>query len=105
MLIYIAGPYSASTEEGIQAHINEARAVAEKLALRGHHFICPHLNTAGMHKLDVPIKFWYEMDIDILRRCDAILMMHGWNSSFSAAKELEIAGKLGIQILSEGDIL
>lgn len=102
-IIYISGPYSGETEEEIQANIAAAEKVAREMAEKGFFFICPHLNSAGMHTMDVPIEFWYKMDFEILSRCDAIYMMKHWNKSRGARDELVYAYSKGIEIFFEGD--
>jgi hypothetical protein len=100
-LIYISGHYTADTDAGIQANIDAAKVVAERLALRGLHFFCPHLNTYDMHRLPVFPQFWYDLDINILRRCDAIYIMTGWENSKGARWELKVARAIGLKVYWE----
>lgn len=57
----------------------------------------------------LPDGFEYEdyMDLDllILSRCDAIFLLRDWKSSLGAKRELEEAKRLGLQILTEDDLV
>ena len=93
MLLYLAGPYSptetATTEENIQA----ARRVAVELWGAGYAVICPHLNTAGFEKdlPDMAPQDFVDRDLEIVPRCDALVLFPGWRRSTGARRELEVA--------------
>lgn len=57
----------------------------------------------------LPDGFEYEdyMDLDllILSRCDAIFLLRDWKSSPGAKREVEEAKRLGLQILTEDDLV
>ena len=103
-LIYVAGPYSADTEEGIAANISAACAIAQRLALLGKHAICPYLNTGGFHTLPIPYEYWMELDANILDRCDALLLMSNWLTSYGTKRELARASWQGKTVYSEADL-
>jgi len=103
-LIYIAGPYSADTDKGIAANISAACAIAQRLALLGKHAICPHLNTGGFHTLPIPYEYWMELDANILDRCDALLLMSNWLTSYGTKRELARASWQGKTVYSEADL-
>ena len=86
-IVYIAGPYRAPTENGVQQNIDRARAAAIEIAEMGLGFFCPHLNSDHMGGV-IPDDEWIEMDLAILRGCcKAILMLEGWKKSTGAARE------------------
>lgn len=87
--VYIAGPFTGNDKiHDIEANIIEASKYAAELARHGYAFICPHKNTKDFQHLDdVKTDFWYEMDIELLRRCDGILMMPRWPYSKGAIAE------------------
>ena len=97
-LIYIAGPYRGATINETVHNIQRAREAAEAVAKAGHYFFCPHLNSALVDGL-MPDSFWLDMDLELLRRCDAIYMMHGWESSAGARKERVVAEGWGKEII------
>lgn len=99
-VIYIAGPFRG------RSHWEECRNIrdAESLALRvwrlGHAALCPHLNTANFSGV-CPDEVWLKGDLEMLRRCDAILMTDTWMQSAGATAERERARKLGIPVFYE----
>lgn len=99
-VVYISGSYRNETINGVLTNILKARAVALKYWKRGYAVICPHLNTALMDG-EMPDDTWIDGDVEILKRCDIIVMMKGWEQSAGANIELEEAMKLGIGVIFE----
>ncbi len=89
MIIYISGKY---TTGDINENIAEARKVAIQLWGNGFTVICPHLNTANFEK-DCKATYddYIKGDLDILTKCDVILMLPSWNESNGAKIEMEYA--------------
>lgn len=97
---YISGPYRGKTENEVVANIKAAEVVAIKYWRLGYAVICPHKNTAlfdGICSEDV----FLEGDIEIMKRCDVVVMMKEWRNSSGARKELEIATRNGLAIIYE----
>ena len=99
-IAYIAGPYRSDTVRGIVENIRRAEAVAIKYWQIGYAVICPHKNTALFDGL-MPDRTWLDGDIEILKRCDVIVMSKGWENSSGSKAELEIATKLGLEVIYE----
>jgi len=97
-LVYIAGPYRADTPSGIVANIRAAEAVAIKYWQKGYAVICPHKNTALFDGL-CPDMTWLKGDLEILKRCDIIVMVKGWSKSSGAREERRFAGNNDIEIV------
>jgi hypothetical protein len=107
-VIYLAGRYRDPRGAFyIHTNILEAERHALWIWLHGAAAICPHKNTAffdGAH--GIPDEVWLEGDKEILRRCDAVFAMPGWDSSKGARAEVELAQELNIPILyDQADIL
>lgn len=100
-LIYIAGPFRGPNHWEVEENIRRA----ERLALiawqiGGCAVICPHTNTRFFDGA-APDAVWLEGDIEILRRCDAVLTTMDWERSSGARKEVEIAGALGLPVFHD----
>ncbi len=104
-LIYISGPHIGSTYHQTEAYITYAREWAEKLAHAGHAFYCPHLNTAHFDTIspDVPESFWREMNANILRRCDAVLLLPGWDNEEATRRDVEFAENARVPVIVDID--
>jgi len=98
ILVYVAGPYRAKTPRGIVENIRKAEAVAIKYWKRGYAVICPHLNTALLDGV-APDEVWLKGDLEMLGRCDIIVMMRGWENSKGATAEHNYAKEMGIQVI------
>ena len=105
MLVYTAGPYGADTTEQRDTNILTAREVSQELWEMGHTAICPHMNTALMEETS---KFdnsdFYMGDLEILLRCDAIVMLPDWEESSGAIGENSFALGEGIPIYEYPDL-
>jgi len=81
-LVYIAGPFSAPTREGVEANIRRAEALAIEVAKLGAMPVCPHTNTGhpDFEKAQ-DYEFWIAGTLKLLRRCDAVIFVDGWVDS------------------------
>ena len=85
-LIYIAGPFAAKTRWKQEQQIREAEEVALMVAEYGHVPVCPHT----MYRFfdgTCSVSFWYRATMELLERCDAIVMIDGWKDSTGAVDE------------------
>lgn len=96
-LIYVSGPFSAPSEgfdelHGYEHNITTASMYALALWRAGWAVICPHKNNANyQYAEDVEYNTWIDGDVEILRRCDAVLMIPGWEESNGAQIERKYA--------------
>jgi len=100
---YIAGPYRPSNGKTVLENIRHAERYAIKYWKLGYAVICPHLNTAHFDGL-CPDETWLKGDLEILKRCDVIVMIPGAANSSGACKELDLALESGIQVIYEDPI-
>lgn len=96
-LAFISGPYRAATPSGIVANIRAAEAVAIEYWRKGYAVICPHKNTALFDGL-APDSVWLSGDLEMLSRCDVVVMMSNWKHSPGAINEEHLARQLGLDI-------
>jgi hypothetical protein len=105
MITYVAGPYRADTDEGVIDNIDNARKVAIRLWEDGYTVICPHLNTARF-ELDCICedKTYLRGDLEILARCDAMVVLPNYEHSNGTLGEIKFAEDRGIPITYYPDL-
>jgi len=96
-LLYIAGPFRAATRWKMQCNIRRAEAIALEVWQGGFACICPHLNSANFTG-EADDKVWLEGDLEILKRCDAVIMTPNWRTSSGAKAEYLYAKARGIPV-------
>lgn len=99
-LVYIAGPYRGKTSQEVELNIASAKQVAKLVARKGYMPVTPHLNTQGFEHIapDLPDEFWLEGTLEIMRRCDYVVLAPGWEFSSGTHKEIQTAKDLHISI-------
>lgn len=103
--IYIAGPYTAATREGIEANVNRAIDAGIAIFRKGHFPYVPHLTDlvdkrAKEIGLDLTWQDFIEWDKPWLIASDAVLYL---GKSNGADLELEEAKRLGKYIFNSID--
>ena len=96
-VVYVAGPYKAQTEHGTMLNIREAEAVAIQVWQAGHVALTPHLNTRLFGGL-CPDEVLFQGCLELLRRCDAVVLVKGWSSSSGTITELKEAALMGLPV-------
>jgi hypothetical protein len=89
-VVYVAGPFRGPSHWSIHQNIYRAETLALAVWAMGAAAICPHLNTAHFQN-ELPDHVWLDGDIELLRRCDAIIMTDDWRKSVGAVTEHEFA--------------
>jgi hypothetical protein len=92
-LVYIAAPY---THPDPAENTHKAIRMADELVRHDFVPFIPHLNLLWHLVSPRPPDFWYEYDLRILERCDAILRVPG--ESIGADREVQVARESGIPI-------
>lgn len=97
-MLYVAHPIR--DPRGIYYHnqnIRKAEAVAIEIWKLGAVCICPGLNTYLFDGV-APDDVWLRGDLEILERCDGIVMVPGWEKSTGATHERNHATLHGIPV-------
>lgn len=101
MIVYVAGPIRPKGKQTLEENLEQAKRIALELWLGGFAVICPHANT------DLPIELaekemdtnrWIEGDLEILRKCDAVVVCPGWETSSGTLQEIGFAKGMGIPV-------
>lgn len=101
MAIFVAGPYSAPTEDQIGEHVRRACEAGQALLDRGHYPMIPHLTVAFSlwrqeHRgEDLPYETYLDWSMALLRRCDGVLSV---GRSPGADREVALARKIGLPV-------
>lgn len=104
-VIYVAGPFRSPSTHcpghqdhwGIQQNIMRAMALALDVWRLGAAAVCPHGNTFCFQH-SAPDDVWLEGDLEIMRRCDAVIMTPDWERSAGARAERETAIAHGLPV-------
>jgi len=98
-LIYVCGPYRAKSAWECEQNVRRAEGVARRLAEAGYMPVCPHANTRPYFEGIQPDEFWLEGTLELMRRCDGIALVEGWQRSEGASAEYQEALRLGKELL------
>ena len=104
MLIYLASPYSAPTEEERELRFRLVCEKAADLMQQGFEVFCPiahshPIETLGMDHMEGH-DFWLNQDFAILKHCVHLFVykLPGWTLSKGVAAEIVYARDLGIPV-------
>ena len=98
-LVYVAGPFRATNSWEIEQNIRRAETLALEVWKAGAACICPHANTRYFQGSCLD-NVWLEGDLEMVRRCDALLMVPGWQNSVGSVAEHALAKSRGILIFT-----
>lgn len=98
--IYVAGPYGATSAEGIAANVLRASSEAAALLYQdGYAVFCPHSMSHGWERA---LGYTWQRTLDAccewVLRCDAVLMLPGWQASPGSLLERKTAIAAGIPV-------
>lgn len=99
-LVYIAGPYRASNNWLIERNVRRAEELALQVWEAGAVGVCPHTMTR-YYQGTLPDEVWLAGDLEILRRCDAVLTAPHWHISHGATEEVNEARRLGLPVFDD----
>lgn len=94
---YIAGPYRAPDFQARCRNILNARDIAAGLWRLGYAALCPHLNTAHFDGI-VPDQAFLDGALEMMRRCDRIVLAPNWQRSHGTREEIREALRLCLPI-------
>jgi len=99
-LCYIAGKFRGENHWEIHQNVIKAEMAIPKLLEMGYAPICPHKLTENLQGL-FPDQTYLEICLEILKRCDSILMLSNWKDSVGSCEELRKAKEWNKEILFE----
>ncbi len=99
-IIYIAGSYRSKSINQIYENIQLARKAAIELAKNDIFFLCPHLNSGFMDGANSD-EYFLSLGLELLTRCDYLLLIGDWRKSDGSCMEREMALNLGIPVFED----
>ena len=107
-LVYIAGAYRARTPWDVESNVRAAESMALCVASMGAVPVCVHSMYRYFDRADgLSALYWLEGTLEIMRRCDAVLVLRGRASEESEGTkgEIEEAKRLGLPIFASPMLL
>ena len=96
-VVYIAGPFMADTAWEIEQNCRRAEMIALNVWRAGAIAVCPH--AMNRHYVGtLAEKIWLDGGLELLRRCDAVVLADGWRTSHGAKEEAREAARRAIAI-------
>ena len=103
-LVFVAGPFTAPLPAEVASNVRRARAVARIVAgVPGLFPVVTHNLSDGLEHIG-DYEFWLYGAVAILRRCDAVVMVPGWQGSTGSTAAMTEAKRLKIPVF-DGDKL
>lgn len=98
--VYIAGRYTQPGPDEIANNVRKAASEAATLLYQhGYAVLCPHTMS---HGFEAALGYSYERTmaacLEWVLRCDAVLMLPGWQGSPGAKRERAVAHAAGIPV-------
>ncbi|OHD26720.1 MAG: hypothetical protein A2Y38_22620 [Spirochaetes bacterium GWB1_59_5] len=97
-LVYVAGPLFGPDDWAIRRNIHHAVSLGFAVAQLGCYPVIPHANTGAWFMGTMTSEFWYAGTLALLGRCDAGILVPGWEDSKGTRAEIEEAKRLGIPV-------
>lgn len=96
-VVYIAGKYRGPNAWAVEQNIRAAEEVAARVWAMGLVALCPHANSRHMEGVASDEHF-LAGTLELMRRCDAVVLVPNWGSSAGARAEVEEAERIGLPI-------
>lgn len=97
-VIYIAGKYRGPNAWDIEQNIRAAEDVAARVLAAGMMPLCTHSMTRHMDGI-ASEAFMLAGTLELMRRCDAVVLVPNWRDSEGARAEVAEAMRLGLPIM------
>lgn len=101
--VYVAGPYRAKSGWLVELNIRRAEMVAFQVAECGAVPVCPHTMFRFFNGTQTD-GFWINATLELLKRCDAILLLNDWEYSEGSRGERDYALKHNMPIFYQHDL-
>lgn len=103
-LVYVAGKFRDETPWDMEQNIRRAEEHALEIAKLGAVPVVVH-SMFRYFDQSLPDRFWLDGTMDILRRCDALFLLPGWEDSQGSVAERMEAQRQNIPIFEHEETL
>jgi hypothetical protein len=93
LLVYVAGPFRASTPWLIEQNVRRAEEASLEVWKMGAVAVTPHLLTRHFQDA-LPDEVWIDGLMSLMSTCDVMLVLPGWKNSSGTKAEIAEAGRL-----------
>jgi len=97
-VIYVAGPFRGPHAWAIEQNVRRAEAVAYEVFAAGHVALCPHTNTRFFDGA-LPDQVFIDGTLELMRRCDAVLVLPNWEQSMGTTGEILAAAEIPMPVI------
>lgn len=98
-LLYVAGAFTSQSQELLDDLTKQADIIALEAWRCGWSVISPHKNCLGyMPDEDMDYQKWMNALVAQISRCDALLLLPGWEHSKGVQMEVRFAKEFGIPV-------
>jgi hypothetical protein len=104
IVVYVAGPFRVPSAWDIECNIRRAETLALEVWRMGCAALCPHTNTRFFQNA-APDEVWLKGDIELMMRCDVMIMTPDWERSSGARAERDHAQAHGLPVVYSIDEL
>lgn len=101
-VIYIAGKYRGPNAWAVEQNIRAAEEVAARVLQMGMMPLCTHAMTRHMGGL-ADDEHLLTGTLELMHRCDAVLLVSNWRDSEGARAEVAEAERLGLPVFDGGE--
>lgn len=96
-VVYIAGPFRGKTAWDVAQNVRRAEVRALEVWALGAAALCPHANTANFDKT-LTDQIYLDGTMEMLKRCDALITVPGYEISEGSRAEIQKAYDLRIPV-------
>lgn len=96
-VVYVAGPFRARTPFAIEKNVRRAEELALTVCALGAVALCPH-TMYRFYQGQFQDRYWLDAGLELLRRCDAVILVDGWESSAGTKAEIDAARLYGLPV-------
>lgn len=98
--VYIAGAYRARTPWATEQNVRRAEELALTVCAMGAVSVCPH-TMFRWYQGTFQDRYWLDAGIELMSRCDAVVLVDGWETSEGTKGEINQARLRGIPVFGD----